>query len=290
MAIEVALRTGGEIVNYDSVQIYRGFDIGSAKPTRDEQSGVPHHMFDIAEADEHVTAVDWASRAEQVVSDIASRGRLPILVGGTFFYLRALESGLPEMPARDERLRARMRRLMETERGSARLRRLLERIDPVSASRIAAADRNRTERALEVWLLSGRPISSFHRSDSEERLPLLKIAIDVEPAQLREQLDRRVEAMYEQGLVAETEALLSRYPASARPFSSIGYREAVRHLAGELSLDQAKAETRRRTRAYAKRQRTWIRSERGVHHVAGGTVSVTSLDIESLIRTSVKNE
>lgn len=288
IAIDLAKRIDGEIVNYDSVQLYRGFDVGSAKPSIAERQSVPHHLFDIADPDEHVTAADWARRAEGVVAEIGARAKVAILVGGTFFYLRALTAGLPEMPGRDESVRQRLRRMIEGPRGLERLRRILERVDPVSASRIASSDVNRTERALEVWALTGRPISSWPLPGHDERLPVLRIAIDVDPAALRQRLDARVRAMYAAGLVEETAALMRRFDPHLRPFSSIGYAEAVRHLRGEMTLDDAIAETQRRTRAYAKRQRTWIRSERGVHHVAAGSSLI--LDIESLIRRPTGKE
>ena len=154
-------RLGGEIVNYDSVQIYRGFDIGSAKPSPEERARVPHHLFDIVDADEEFNAADYGRVAREVVR--RRMRQTPILVGGTFFYLRALLSGLPEMPGRDEALRARIRRIAGRPRGAARLHRWLSKIDPRSGRKIAPADRHRVERALEVWITSGRPISSWER-------------------------------------------------------------------------------------------------------------------------------
>ena len=262
MAIRLAERIGGEIINYDSLQIYRGFDIGTAKPSLAERNRVPHHLFDIVDADAEFTAADYARIARPVCDAIAR----PILAGGTFFYLRALLSGLPEMPARDPAIRKRIRRILDKRRGASRLHRWLSRIDPVSGGRIAPSDRNRVERALEVWLISGRPISSFARESSDE-MPSLKIALSVDRAELVRRLDARVESMYRAGLVDETRALLETFSRSARPFGSIGYREAAGVIAGELALDAAIDETRRRTRAYAKRQMTWLRSERNMHWI-----------------------
>ena len=262
MAIRLAERFGGEIVNYDSLQIYRGFDIGTAKPALAERARVPHHLFDIVEAGAEFTAADYARVAQPLCESIPA----PILAGGTFFYLRALLSGLPEMPARDQAIRKRIRRIMDKLHGAARLHRWLSRVDQVSAARIAATDRNRIERALEVWLISGRPISSFERDASQE-LPALKIALSVDRRELVQRLDARVESMYRAGLVDETRHLLDRFPRSARPFGAIGYREAAAVVAGEFALEAAIDETRRRTRAYAKRQMTWLRSERNMHWV-----------------------
>lgn len=266
LALWLAQRLGGEIVNCDSVQIYRGFDIGSAKPSAEERSLVPHHLFDIAEATDEFNAADYGRAARAVCGEIHARGRRAILAGGTFFYLRALLGGLPEMPGRDEALRARIRAISHKPRGAARLHRWLGRVDPVSAARIAAGDRHRVERALEVWLTSGRPISSWDRVVDED-VPSIKIGLRVDRQTLAAALDARVESMYNAGLVDETRALLGRYPATARPFGTIGYKEAVAVVRGAMSVDEAMAETRRRTRAYAKRQMTWLRSERNVQWI-----------------------
>jgi tRNA dimethylallyltransferase len=266
LAVRLAGTIGGEIVNFDSVQIYRGFDIGSAKPSPEARGRVPHHLFDIIEADVEFNAADYAKLARGTCADIERRGRTPILVGGTFFYLRALLAGLPEMPGRDANIRARLARIADRPRGPERLHAWLSKIDPQSGRKIAPADRHRVERALEVWLASGRPISSWERpkADPNAETPALKLALTLERPRLVEMLDRRVEAMYAAGLVDETRALLARYPRTARPFSSIGYAEAAAVVGGELTSEAAMAETRRRTRAYAKRQMTWLRSERNV--------------------------
>ncbi len=264
LALHLAVLLGGEIVNYDSVQIYRGFDIGSAKPSAAQRRIVPHHLFDIADAGDEFNAADYGRVAREVCDDIHARGKRAILVGGTFFYLRALLGGLPEMPGRDESLRSRIRAIAEAPRGADRLHRWLSKIDPRSGRKIAPNDRHRVERALEVWLTSGRPISSWDRSVSEET-PAIKIALTLERHRLAEILDRRVEEMFAAGLVDETRSLLERHPPAARPFGTIGYKEAAAIVRGELPLDAAIAETRRRTRAYAKRQMTWLRSERNVH-------------------------
>jgi tRNA dimethylallyltransferase len=264
LALHLAEAIDGEIVNYDSVQIYRGFDIGSAKPSAGARRRVPHHLFDIVEADRQFNAADYARLARPLCEEIIARGRRPILVGGTFFYLRALLAGLPEMPGRDEKLRARIREIAQRKRGAERLHRWLSRVDPQSGRRIAPADRHRVERALEVWMTGGRPISEFERQNES---PSLKLALSLDRQQLTAALDRRVDEMYAAGLIDETKRLLDSYPRSARPFSAIGYREAVAVVSGELPLEQAIAETRRRTRAYAKRQMTWLRAERNVHWI-----------------------
>jgi tRNA dimethylallyltransferase len=266
LAVALAERLAGEIVNYDSVQIYRGFDIGSAKPDAALQERVPHHIYDAIDPDREFNAADYARLANSVCAGIEARGRRPILVGGTGFWLRALLAGLPEMPARDEDVRRRLRRLLATPRGAARAHRWLARVDPSSGARIAPADRHRIERALEVRVLTGQSISAWTPPGPESpQRPSVVIAVRYSREVLRARLDARVEAMYAAGLVEETGRLLERHALTARPFGAIGYAEAVQVLAGTMDLAAAIAETKRRTRAYAKRQMTWLRRERDVH-------------------------
>jgi tRNA dimethylallyltransferase len=273
LALRIAEAVGGEIVNYDSVQIYRGFDIGSAKPPAEVRARVPHHLFDVVDADAEFNAADYARVARTVCEEIASRGKRAILVGGTFFYLRALLHGLPEMPGRDQALRARIRRIAERPRGSERLHRWLSKIDPQSGRRIAPADRHRVERALEVWLISGKPISEWERPGTEttNEMAATKIGLMMERRALVERLDHRVDAMYAAGLIDETRGLLAKYPRTSRPFGAIGYAEAAAVVMGEMDAEAAIAETKRRTRAYAKRQMTWLRAERNVQWIEAAT-------------------
>ena len=273
LALRIAEAVGGEIVNYDSVQIYRGFDVGSAKPAAEVRARVPHHLFDIVNADEEFNAAGYERLARAVCDDIESRGRRAILVGGTFFYLRALLHGLPEMPGRDAELRARIRGLAGRRRGNVWLHRWLSKIDPQSGRRIAPADQHRVERALEVWLISGKPISEWERpkADATGELASTKIGLTQERRRLVARLEERVDAMYAAGLVAETRGLLAKYSRTARPFGAIGYAEAAAVVAGEMDLEAAVTETKRRTRAYAKRQMTWLRSERNVQWIEAGT-------------------
>jgi tRNA dimethylallyltransferase len=269
LALRLAESLGGEIVNYDSVQIYRGFDIGSAKPSAEARGRVPHHLFDIVDASAEFNASAYATLARATCQDIAARGRCAILAGGTFFYLRALLHGLPEMPARDATIRGRLRDIVERPRGAERLHRWLSKVDPQSGKRIAPADRHRVERALEVWLTSGRPISEWERPSSggTEAMTATKIGLQMERSRLIERLDERVAAIYAAGLIDETRSLLAQFPRTARPFGAIGYAEAAAVVNGEMDVDAAIAETRRRTRAYAKRQMTWLRSERNVQWI-----------------------
>ena len=272
LALSLAEAVGGEIVNYDSIQVYRGFDIGSAKPSLADRQRLPHHLLDIVDAGEDYDASRFAGEASDACRDIVARGRRPILAGGTFFYLRALLQGLPQMPGRDEAIRSRLRRLAARPRGPGHLHRWLSKIDPQTGKRVPPGDRHRVERALEVWLLTGSPIShweapSFRR---DEGTAATWIGLSRSRDRLTATLDQRVEAMYAAGLVGETRSLLERYPHDARPFTAIGYREAVQIVRGSLQEAAAIAETKRRTRGYAKRQMTWLRAERNVHWVDAG--------------------
>lgn len=263
LAVELAEKIGGEVVNYDSVQIYRGFDIGSAKPTEEERRGVRHHLIDILDPEEHFDAAMFQVTARNACADIIARGKTPVLAGGTLFYLRAFLYGLPPIPGRDEKIRARLRRISEARGGTARLHRWLTRVDAVSGERIAVGDRHRLERALEVYVLTGKAISSWMRPGDRDAEPVAscRVALELPPAVLSERLDRRVVEMFGRGLVEETRALLAKHDRSSRPFSTIGYREAVRLIDGEITGDEALAGAQRRTRAYAKRQRTFLRAE-----------------------------
>ena len=265
LAVRLAQSIGGEIVNFDSIQLYRGFDIGSAKPPAEVRARVPHHLFDSVDAGVEFNAVEYARLARPLIEKIAK----PILVGGTFFYLRALLTGLPDMPPRDEAVRARIRKIASKPRGQLRLHRWLAQADPKSAAVIAPADRHRVERALEVWIASRQPISAWQRPTAEtaDEIGAIRIALRLDREQLVKTLDARVDAMYRSGLIEETRHLLQRYPAAGRPFQAIGYREAAAVVAGQMTEIEAIAETRRRTRAYAKRQMTWLRAERNVHWV-----------------------
>lgn len=282
LAVSVAETLGGEVVNFDSVQVYRGFDIGSAKPAAALRARVPHHLFDFVDPETEFHAADFAERARQVCAEIEMRGRRPVLVGGTGFYLRALLAGLPEMPPRNEGVRTRLRRLLSSERGRMRLHRWLLRVDPQSAGRISPADRHRLERALEVWIVSGRPISSHDApTATAPTRPACRIGLRVPRDELVRRLDERVDRMYAEGLVDETRRLLGLHRPDARPFASIGYAEASKVVQGSLTRDEAVAETKRRTRAYAKRQMTWFRAEREMHWV-DATRSPASILEESL--------
>lgn len=268
-AIECARILSGEIINFDSVQVYRGFDIGSAKPLESDRSSVPHHLYDIVEADEPFDAAQHSSLADRVIEEIRGRGNVPIIVGGTNFYIRALLKGLPDLPGRNEVTRLRLEKTLSRPRGRETLYRWLGRVDPTTAGKISANDTHRLLRALEVWMETRRPISDWRRPgpDDRDRYTNLTIGLIREPAQLRKYLRERVDRMYEAGLVSETAQLLERYDRRARPFHSIGYRETVEHLLDDLPLADAIERTKVRTWQFARRQLSWLRGERDVHIV-----------------------
>jgi tRNA dimethylallyltransferase len=270
LALQIASAVGGEIVNCDSLQVYRGFDIGTAKVPATERQGIPHHLIDVLEPAQLFTAGDYARLAEAVLREIAGRGRVPVLAGGTGFYLRALLDGLFPGPSRDDTLRARLERREESRSGS--LHRILKRLDPAAAARIHPNDKNKTMRALEVRLIEGRPMSSlFERG----RAPLtgfrpVKLGLDPPRELLYARLNTRAAAIFEHGLVDEVRHLLAAgVSRGAKPFESLGYKQALQVVEGNLALEQALESTQAETRRYAKRQITWFRKEHGVHWLAG---------------------
>jgi tRNA dimethylallyltransferase len=261
LALAAAREFSGEIVSCDALQVYRGMDIGTAKPTSAERSEIPHYMLDLRDPGDDFSAGDYQRLARDVLHSIAGRGNLPVVVGGTGFYLKALIDGLFEGPARSEELRARMRKII-SRRGPARLHAALRNVDPRSADRISVADASRIIRALEVYFLTGRPHSSWQ---SQPRTALrgfrwLKLGIAWPREQLYERINKRVDQMYHDGLVEESRVILSSYPNDCHALKAIGYRQCSVFLDGGCTLEQAIGDTRQETRRYAKRQLTWFRS------------------------------
>ena len=278
LALFLAEELDGEIVNCDSLQLYRHFDVGTAKLAPVERRGVPHHLIDILEPHELCTAGSYARRARQVLEQIRARVNLPILVGGAGFYLRALLEGLFPSPARDERLRRRLRQRART-REANYLHRLLLRLDPESAARIHAHDAPKLIRAIEVCLQARRPMSAlFRETQGQGRLEgyrPLKLGLNPPRRQLYQRINQRTERMFtgggggDGGVIAEVRALLARgVPTTAKPFESVGYREALAVVEGRMAVGEAIERTQLRTRHYAKRQLTWFRREREVHWLA----------------------
>lgn len=261
IALAVARMVPAEFVNADSRQIYRHLAIGTNQPGPEQQTLVRHHLFGFLEPDVPFTAADYERLASSAVREVAGRGRLPVVVGGTGFYLRALLKGTWPVPAKDERLRSRLRRV-EGRRGREFLHRMLKRLDSDSASRVPVNDVYRVIRALEIIFQSGQRQSTF-RKDTEDRFNAVKVYLDVDRSRLNELIERRTVLMFEQGWLDEVRQLIEQYPDFEKmPASaSLGYREIIRLLRGEMTLDACRQMIVTKTRQYAKRQSTWFRNQ-----------------------------
>jgi tRNA dimethylallyltransferase len=264
LALFLAERFAGEIVNYDSVQIFRHIDIGTAKPKPEERRRVPHHMIDLCEPTEVFTAGDYQREARRVLREICERGKMPILVGGTGLYLRALTEGLFNGPARSTYWRNRLEMIAER-KGRGYLHRLLTRLDPAAASRIALRDKPKVIRALEVRLETGKALSQH--LDEQPRQPLTGfevhfIGLNPPREELYGRINDRVRQMFNAGLVQEVRQLLAKgIPPSAKPFEAIGYRHVIADLDSCIAEDETIRIIQRDTRRYAKRQMTWFRKQ-----------------------------
>jgi len=271
LGLFLAKEFGGEIVACDSTQLYRGFDVGTAKPTFAERASVPHHLLDIFDPTEDSTAGGYRERALKVLDDLRARSRLPIFTVGTGLYLRALLEGLADLPLRSEELRERLRASAAL-LGAGHLHAMLARLDVQAAKQISSADEQKLIRAIEICLLAKKPLTEIHR---EGRTPLtgcrvLKIGLQPEREALYQRIHARTDAMLQAGWLDEVSRLISSdLPENAKPFNFIGYRELRSHLRGEITLDSARAAIHQGTRQYAKRQLTWFRREKDVHWLAG---------------------
>ena len=272
LALEWAERLGGEILSVDSALVYRGLDIGAAKPTAAEQARVRHHLIDLREPWQPYSAAEFARDARAALDDVLARGKLPILAGGTGLYFRALLHGLSDMPAADPGVRARLE-AEAAERGWAALHAELAEVDPEAAARIHATDAQRIQRALEVWRLSGRPISAWQRQAPGERLPVRVLPLVLAPrerATLHRRIEQRFDAMLAQGFLDEVRALralpeLAGHPAPLElpAIRAVGYRQAWEHLDGATTAAGFRDRAIFATRQLAKRQLTWLRGELG---------------------------
>jgi tRNA dimethylallyltransferase len=270
LSLALAERLGGEIVNCDSVAMYREFDIGTAKPTASEQARAPHHLLDFVAPTSHITAGEYARQARQVLGEIKARGRLPILVGGTGLYVRALLEGLFPGPQRSEEMRARLRARAES-RGPGYLHRILRRLDSAAAERIHANDTPKVIRAIEVCVASRQTMTELRQQgrDPLRGFRILRLGLDPDRQALYDRINRRAQEMFEGGLVDETQRLLEKYGAAAGPLSSLGYKQAVQFLRGELTRERALKAAQQAHRNYAKRQMTWFRREPEVRWLRG---------------------
>jgi len=263
LSLAMAERFEGEIVNCDSVAMYREFEIGTAKPAAAERLRAPHHLLDFVAPTEYITAGQYARQARQVLKEIDSRGHLPIVVGGTGLYLRALLEGLFPGPQRSEKLRQRLRERHRS-RGPDYLHRVLYHLDRAGAEKIHAHDTPKLIRAIEICLGSRRKMTELWRQQGRDPLRgfrILRIGLDPDRNALYERINQRAQNMFEHGLIRETESLLQKYGAAAGPLASLGYRQAVEFLHGDVSRGQALESAQQGHRNYAKRQMTWFRRE-----------------------------
>jgi len=268
LALCLAHKLSGEIVNCDSLQLYRGWDIGTAKTPVGDRRGIPHHLFDVLTAGNSYSAGEYARQARNIIAEISGRSCLPIVVGGTGFYLRALLEGLPVLPERDERLRARL--LLREQARPGSLHRILKRLDCAAGARIHVRDVQKTLRALEVRLLTQRQLPPPAEARLLEGYAAIKLGLDPDRAALQQRLEARTRWMFEHGLIEEVQSLLAQGASGdEKPFESLGYKQTLLYLRGSVTLEQAVSSTIVETRQYAKRQRTWFRRDPQVHWLAG---------------------
>jgi tRNA dimethylallyltransferase len=282
LAIALALHFQGEIVSCDALQVYRHMNIGTAKIAPSDRAGIPHHMLDVQDPGSEFSAGDYQRQAREAIQGIHHRNHLPLVVGGTGFYLRALIEGLFEGPERSETLRARMRNIIHR-KGSAILHHALQQIDPPSAARIASNDADRIIRAYEVYLVSGKTMSWWQQQprDAFQGFRWLKIGIDLPRDQLYQRINARVDRMFSGGLLEEVQSLLKTYPPTCHAFKAIGYRQAAEYISGQMPLPQAIEDTKQESRRYAKRQLTWFRTDPDIVWLDG------VLDSEELLSNAV---
>jgi tRNA dimethylallyltransferase len=271
LSLALAERFRGEIVNCDSVAMYREFDIGTAKPTASERARARHHLLDCVEPTGHITAGEYARQARQVIEEIKARQHLPILVGGTGLYLRALLEGLFSGPQRSEELRERLRERAAS-RASNHLHRILRRLDSGAAEKIHANDTPKLIRAIEVCVASRQKMTELWQQrgrDSLQGFRILRLGLDPDRKALYDRINRRAQEMFEAGLVEEAQRLLEKYGDAAGPLSSLGYKQVVQFIRGELTREQALQAAQQAHRNYAKRQMTWFRREPEVRWLRG---------------------
>ena len=285
LALELAQRVPLEIISMDSALVYRGLDIGTAKPAPAIRSAVPHHLIDILDPTESYSAGRFARDAGALIDEIRARGRLPLLVGGTLLYLRALRDGLSPLPRADRSVRAELD-AEAAKHGLKVLHERLRRVDPAAAARIAPSDRQRIQRALEVHALTNRPISELQRrADDRKRPAVLAIALVPESrAQLAERIERRFDAMVAAGFLGEVERLRARGDLSSDmpAIRAVGYRQLWAHLDGRCTWQEARAKAIVATRQYAKRQLTWLRGDARIETWPALTADLASRCVERL--------
>jgi tRNA dimethylallyltransferase len=267
-ALEVARRLDGEIVNADSRQIYRGLAIGTNQPAEKDISLVPHHLYGFLDPGSEFSVAGYERLAVPLLHEIGSRGRVPILTGGTGFYIRAVLKGVWPVPKHDPGLRARLRKLLSV-RGREHFHRLLNHVDPASASKIPVNDSYRVMRTLEIFFQTGRKRSEIHHG-AHDRFPALKYFLDIDPQRLRSNIESRTRLMFDSGWIDEVRGLCNSFPDFQKlpAARSLGYSEILRFLQNQISLDECLQLVTRKTMQYAKRQKTWFRNQDGFSAVS----------------------
>lgn len=284
VGIELAKRFAGEIVSADSQQVWRHFDIGTAKPDRNEMAEVRHHLVDIAEPTELFDASKFVQLADGAIGDISGAGKTPFVVGGTGMYIRMLLHGVCDAPPRDDELRAEIAREVE-EHGLSYMHARLAEVDPETAERISENDSTRIERALEIYRLTGEPASKLRSEHDfgERRYDGLRIGLNVEREDLYRRINERCERMVERGLLDEAKDLLERYGPDVQPFKAVGYREMLAHVRGETGFDEALELVKQSSRRFAKRQLTWFRSDPEITWFDPGDVEGMAVVLEEFL-------
>ncbi len=283
LAVDLALALGGEVINADSMQLYRGMDIGTAKLTVAQRRGVPHHLLDVWDVTEAASVAEYQDLADAVITDVTARGKVPVLVGGSGLYIRAALGEL-DFPGTDEVIRGRLEAQL-AERGPAPLYERLQAADPVAAAAILPSNGRRIVRALEVIELSGRPFSASMPGYDGGR-PAIQLGVEVDRAELDRRIEARVDRMWAAGFEAEVRQLAARGLRDGKTASrALGYQQVLRYLDGELTLDQARAETARATRRFARRQESWFRRDPRVLWLSAGEGLAARALSEIVLRT-----
>jgi tRNA dimethylallyltransferase len=291
LSLHVAERLQGEIVSCDSVAIYRELEIGTAKPSQEERQRIPHHLIDVAGPEKVVTAGDYSRLARLAINYVSARKHLPIVVGGSGLYLRALLEGLFPGPPRSDELRSRLRE-RATERGQEYLHKLLRRLDPRAAQTIHANDVPKVVRALEVSISAQSPMTGLWEQgrDPLQGFRILRVGLNPDREALYQRINQRAREMFSAGLLEETRMLIERYGSSVWPLNSLGYKQAMQHLRAELSFEQAIVAAQQGHRNYAKRQMTWFRREPDVHWIEDfGSTPAVQKQIVDLIRAKAES-
>lgn len=287
LALELAEKVG-EIISVDSRQVYKYMDIGTAKPTPGQQNRVFHHMVDVVTPDVRFNAGDFVRSTKECLNIIWNKNKIPFLVGGTGLYFNALMYGLASIPSADKSITIRLESRLK-QRGQEYLFSILKRVDPVYAAKISSNDRQRTMRALEVFFSSGKPFSAYHEEKhSSIDCDFIKICINMDRKELYERINRRVEMMLEEGLVAEVESLLAAgYQKDSPGLRTIGYKEIISYLDGECTLEEAASQIQQNSRRYAKRQLTWFRSMPDLTWFEAGRPDEIRQYLEKALHTSL---